>query len=116
VTKHFHFLKTARRIRQCLVRQIQTADSTHVTTQEILRTFKRYYIENYEAIPITNESKDKILIYVGKKFPGAANAAFETEITKGELYYATQQSLKNKAPGPDGISPEFIQTFWDDFK
>jgi hypothetical protein len=113
----FHFLKTAKRIRHRLVKQIKTPDSTLVTTtQKILRTFKRYYTKKHKEIPVIDESEDKILTYVENQFPEAANAAFVTEITTGELYYATQQSPKNKAPGPDGMSIEFFQAFWEDTK
>jgi hypothetical protein len=47
------------------------------------------------------------------RLPEVSNIVLETPITPGELHHAMKQGKKNKATEFDGISHEFVHTFWE---
>ena len=48
-----------------------------------------------------------------KTIPSAANTALEESVTMEEFFQAVKQGKRSKAPGQDGICPEFIKKTWE---
>jgi predicted patatin/cPLA2 family phospholipase len=83
----YHFLESAKRRRQRLIKQILTTETTYVqTTEDILKLFSNYYEGKYGEISPVNDSKMKILAHVNNRLPEMANMAFYTDITEGAIY------------------------------
>jgi hypothetical protein len=83
------------------------------TSQENLRAFQNQFATKHGIIPIHQKCLNSVMSHTTARLPEAANFAFETPITPGELHYAIKQGKKNKAPGFDGICQEFFHTFWE---
>jgi hypothetical protein len=110
----FRLLKATKRQAQRTIHTLQNTDGSMFTTsQEILHAFQIYFTTKYDTISIQQDCLYRFLSHTTARITDAANMAFVTPITPGELQYTIKQGKKNKAPGFNGICQEFLQTFWD---
>ncbi len=60
--------------------------------------------------------KNLLLKIIGKIITGVNLHDYAGELTIDECTNAVKHLKTNKAPGSDGLTPEFYKTFWDDVK
>jgi hypothetical protein len=77
--------------------------------------FHEYYTRKFDTIPSNIDSARSLLLNTTTKLREKSNAGFETAITQGEFHLAIKKGRKEK-PGPDGISQELFQTYWEEIK
>lgn len=97
--------------------QISQLSNGDVTSEprEINDTFKQFYSNLYQSeIPL---NQDRCDCFLGKLelslLPEAECINLEKPISIGELRDADIDMHRGKAPGLDGIPPEFYVTFWE---
>ena len=77
--------------------------------EDILSIQKQFYDELYAQNSDVEFTLDHEMV--------KANSEWETnkeiQIQIGELDNAIKTMARNKSPGPDGLTTEFYQTFWD---
>jgi hypothetical protein len=86
------------------------------TTEAIIEVATKYYKElfKFESRPNINISEN--FFSEGEKLTDEDNLVLEDKFIEEEIRKAVFESYSDGAPGPDGISFMFYQTFWDVIK
>lgn len=80
---------------------------------EIMETIREFYQQLYTKEAVDRNSQRKLISNLDRKISSQMRITCEGPVTKDELEHALKKMNLNKSPGPDGITTEFYQTFWD---
>ena len=80
--------------------------------EEILQIQKQFYTDLYAQNPEVECTINELDVKINEN----CTENKEVQIQINELDIAIKQMAKNKSPGPDGITVEFYQKFWDQLR
>jgi hypothetical protein len=86
------------------------------TSHGIIRTFFNHMRWKYDDVPIDEFSLRFMEHIQGDKLTKGQQHALSAPISRVEVRKAVFGGARNKAPGIDGISPEFFCEMWDDME
>ena len=110
-SRYFLNLENKNRINKT-INEIKMDDNTIINDQQrILSELREFYAKLYSNKKM-NEESDYIPTLNPTELSPEQKQALEQDITRKELDVAVKSLKNNKAPGPDGFSPEFYKLFW----
>ena len=110
-TKFFHQSATQRR-RQNFILEISDNQGNHFNSDDdIARIFKDHFMSLFSTSNPTD--LDPVLSGVHRVVSDDMNAAFTREFTANKVEATLKQMAPSTAPGPNGMSPLFYQSFWE---
>lgn len=110
-TKFFHQSATQRRHRN-FISEISDNQGNHFNSDDdIARIFEDHFMSLFSTSNPTD--LDPVLSGVHRVVSDDMNAAFTKEFTADKVEAALKQMAPSTAPGPNGMSPLFYQSFWE---
>jgi hypothetical protein len=79
----------------------------------ILQTFADFIQTKYNAIPVDDESFERLAAIIHHTLPENANDVLDAPVTLDELHRAVKKGRPNKAPGAGGMSQDFFKDVWE---
>ena len=116
----YFFRRTRERRKKNLVKGVKDREGNLVEgTDQVLEVFRQFYESLYEKHE--NGGPDGPEWLFTQPPQESQPSSSEESVGSGEVTFEAEQLRKvlrgmnvNKAPGPDGLPPEFYQTFYDD--
>ena len=98
-----------------VIRKVKHEDNTIIEGNKALSEIVDFYTKLYKK---RDTPRDKIKEYLNKfthtqKLSEKERKVSENQITLEEIFFAVEKLKDNKAPGVDGLTPEFYKMFWD---
>lgn len=112
-TKYFFELERKKQA-AARITKLSTPEGDAESDEDILNAANRYYQQLYNDDPIDKDFQDQLLKNMDNQLSDYERQRCEGPIDRAELDKAVAKMHKNKAPGPDGLTIEFYQTFWSD--
>lgn len=110
-TRFFHASVMQRRSTN-RISGIEKSDGTWVSDpNEVQSEFKQFFSNLFTSNPILNV-QDTVQI-IPHKITGDMNRSLTGPVTDLEIFSALKGMEPSKAPGADGMTPLFFQTYWD---
>ena len=94
---------------------LQLKDESGVLQTEnraMLEVAENYYTKLYTPSMVKRAQQLKLLKNIDKRLGAEDRRKLDAPITHEELLETVLKLLKNKSPGPDGITAEFYKKFW----
>ena len=111
-TSYFHLTTKAKRYRNQLL-SIQDDDgNTKKGDKEIAEVAAKYFEDIFTSTPTPDSNYDAIFQGFERKITAEINADLTRGVTMEEIRDSVFSIGPTKAPGPDGFTGDFYQTFW----
>ncbi len=95
------------------ISQLQDEEGNLKTTsEEMLKIAENYYTKLFSTSVTQRAKQLQLLKNIDKKLSAKARHMLDAPLTHEELLETVLKLLKNKSPGPDGITAEFYKKFW----
>ena len=115
-SKYFLGLEKQRQANN-VIRKVKQCDGTIIEGNQVLSEIVDFYTNLYKKRDVP---QDKIDEYLNKskhmKLSEKEKKVSENPITLEEIRLAVGKLKDNKAPGVDGLTPEFYKMFWDELE
>ena len=82
--------------------------------ENIRKTVFDFFSNLYSEEPVMEDLQDELLQHVDKFLTNEEKISLDKAISREEIYFALNKLPKDKTPGPDGLSSEFLKNFWSD--
>ena len=82
-------------------------------TENVLKRQIEYYKKLYKEEPTSYEKQQFFLSNITKTLSQTSYDYLEEPLSLDEQFFAVKAMKMNKSPGPDGLTSEFYQVFWN---
>lgn len=111
-TKFFFDLERKKQASACI--HMLESDGKIITRDaEIMETIRIFYQQLYRCETVDMDSQHRLINNLDRKISHQMRMTCEGPVTTDELQHALKKMNLKKSPGPDGITIEFYQTFWN---